>query len=370
MKDRAQSWLKIARWAPSGGNAQNWRAEVEASENRVLIRLSLRDPSADSRTLMDVESIPSIIALAGLGYSLVAAAANDGYGLVARRLTAGEPLANSVAELEFQANSDASGAYSNAEILGRRTHRAPYSKQSISKTNLQALSSIVKLYPTLKISMYSSSTQPAKENLISILRPLERLRWQHEQLLDELLQEISFGREISISHDKIAGDQLGISWVEQQMLRALKVWPVLRVLVKHGFHVVAVHRAISSFVRDSDQVGFIEFKSTNGNSLADYWDFGSCFQHLWLEAHRRKIAMQPLGLPLIALSHWSNEAALNIDPSSARRVADVTNRLQDQFGVDISRLTLGFRLGYLTDQQTLVGARRADEFHPISGRLS
>ena len=358
--DKIETWMDVAKWAPSGANAQNWKATISICGDRGRVRLALLDGSEAQRSTMDTDGVASIAALGGFEFTLAAVAANDGYAVTSRRVVASPSLASGSVELEFSPSPDVLRRYTNQEIRDRRTDRWSYSHRRLDPKDLDALETISGRYPGVVFRFFSNSTARPKNELIRYLSRLEKLRWQNANLLNGLLEEISFGSEIEAAEGRIASDQLGISKFEQLLLRMLRRWTWLRRLMNLGFHVFAVYRATTVFVRQSDRVYFL---SVNGTSIS--FDacvaLGACLQELWLEAHHRGIAFQPLGLPLIALSHLKNPALLQLSDSQSRSVADLTEKFHELFDVDFHQPTIGFRVGY---------ALRSDRSLPPSHRRS
>lgn len=339
-------WLDVAKWAPSGGNAQNWHATILSREDSIVVRIALLDASGESWSLMDVEGMASIVALGSFGFSLTAAAANDGFLLRRRRILDGTTRAAGEVEFEFVEAKDVRSLYSNAEICDRRTDRRSYRRLPLSREDRMAIETIVSKYPGVALKSYSDSSRPSKRELEPELALLEKLRWQNGLLLEGLLNEIAFGAEIATTQDKLASDQLGVSRIEQFFLHALREWQFLRWSMRIGFHVLSVYRAISVFVRDCAEIHFLSISSDSPTSFEGIFDLGSCLQELWLELNRRGLSVQPLGLPLIALAHVTNPAKLQLKSREVTSMNGVIRRFRDKFGIDFELFTIGFRVGF------------------------
>ncbi|CAN5479381.1 hypothetical protein BH10BDE1_BH10BDE1_24350 [soil metagenome] len=339
-----ETWIDVAKWAPSGANAQNWEATVSIVDDRVSVRLSLLNAGEANRSTMDTDGVASIAALGGFEFTLAAVAANDGYAVTSRRLVASPSLAMGHVELEFSPSHEVRRRYANKEIRDRRTDRWPYSRRPLDQEDLDALEAILRRYTNVVSRFFSNSTARSKGELIPYLSNLEKLRWQNANLLNSLLHEISFGKETEVAEDRIASNQLGISKVEQLLLRMLRRWTWLRRLMNLGFHVFAVYRATTVFVRQSDRIYFVSVSGAQVSFEACV-ELGACLQELWLEAHHRGIAFQPLGLPLIAFSYSKNPGLLGLSDSQSRSIVDLTKNFREVFDVDFRQPTIGFRVG-------------------------
>lgn len=339
-----QKWLDIARWAPSGGNAQPWLVDFDDSKNSIAIRLSIDPEYFPKHSPLDVKGSAAVLALGCLTTNLIALAAEDDYGLSDQNFHLGKDYWQSSVLLTFKKGIHCKKTYTRDEILSRHTNRSPFAKKPIPEQVRNAIFKIGQTYT--KLSLFDFTTN--KKSVIRELVQLEAIRWQAKSYFNSFLSEVGFSSNLEENYernpDKIPITQLGVSKVHQSILRMLQRWPIIHNFLAHGpFFKIAAKKTLSNYDKHCDRLYFIQAK---GNSFEHCFELGKAYQEIWLETHRQNIAYQPLGIPLLALGYWQKEPDLNLEPSQEQCIEEVTTNLKQHFAMDLQLPTMGFRVGY------------------------
>lgn len=346
--DRVQRWLDVARWSPSGGNAQPWQVRVNRKNDEIELRIEISDEYRRDPSPMDVEGTASVIALGAFVRSLRYVCANDGFHVVAVDFEFGAVHWRSAVILHVVSlpTPRVEGAYSNQEIQARRTDRGAYQTTPLSPEFLSRFQSMLAKFSSVRAVEFAAHSEIRKEQLIVPLARIERVRWRNSRLLDALLHEVSFS-EGDVDR-KIPVSQLGISKIDRLVLQALRSWPFARRVFCTPVVEIPVRRAVRDFCWDCERVVFLEAvfdeKNKNDEFLA-LIELGECFQMIWLEASRQGVSFQPLGLPLIVLGYWRDRGIFSFSDNEISALELATNEFREKFDIDLKRPVLGFRLG-------------------------
>ena len=349
-------WLEVARWAASGANAQPWFVEFEESDRAIAIRLSIDPEYRPRQAMLDVRGGASVIALGALATNLISLAAGDGFGLARRSVIPGTDFWDTQVLLEFEKGVAPKGPVFPMEtIRARCTDRTPFSKTAIPRELQQFVEAIPGRHPGLRYHEFRSGAQTA---LIPGLARVDTIRWASEPYFRSFLEEVSF-RNPERDPDRIPVSQLGVSWLDQVLLRTFRRWPWLHFLLRAGGAMISARKGLAHFGSRCERVGFI---SAARFDFEGFFAMGLCFQEIWLEANRQGVAFQPLGSLLLALGYWEKEHPEAFTPSQGRVIEEVTAEFREKFGLDLRLPLLGFRLGYPT-----LGTERSPR-KPLIGR--
>ncbi len=359
---RVNHWLEIARWAASGANAQPWCVDFEESGSSVAIRLSIDPEYRPHQAMLDVRGGAAVIALGALATNLVSLAAADGFGLVRRTISAGESEVSKPdfwkthVQLEFEKGAAIGNpVFSPETIRARCTDRTAFRATPIPQELEQFVVSAPARHPGLRYHEFRAGGQ---RRLIPGLVRIDTIRWASWPYFRSFLEEIGFTSPEQ-HPDRIPVSQLGISRVDQLLLKTLSRWPWLHFLLRAGGAVISAKKGLSHFGSRCERIGFL---SVGKFDFEGFFEIGSCFQEIWLEANRQGVAFQPLGSLLLALGYWEKEHPEAFTRSQARVIEEVTAEFREKFGLDLRAPLLGFRLGYPT-----LGTERSPR-KPLLGR--
>lgn len=370
--DRVQRWLDVARWSPSGGNAQPWQVRVNRKKHEIELRIEISDEYRKDPSPMDVEGVASVIALGAFVRSLRYVCANDGFEVSSVEFDFKNVHWQTAVVLKMSPHGSSfsvaqmAGGYTNLEIESRRTDRLAYSASPLASEFLVDIRSLVEGFPAIRSREFNSYSETTKEDVLISLKAAERVRWRNPVLLEGLLREISF---VSAKKSrKIPASQLGASKIDQALLQAMKRWPVLRAAFQTPLVEIPVRRALREFHRGSSCLMFLELSSSRSqlkqeDEFRALFELGECFQTIWLEANRRGVSLQPLGLPLVVLGLWRDPGSFSFSLADKAALERVTDEFREKFQLNLKNPVIGFRLG-----KTLELAPRAprDEVSVVS----
>lgn len=354
MMERVQKWIEIARWAPSGGNAQPWHMTATSSPEKVELKLGISPEYRRAPSPMDVQGAAAVMALGSFVHNLRSICLQDGYHVSHVDFDYQESFWTSHLIIRIVPHTGQKTflgrPYTAEEIQARRTDRGALKTTPLPQSFQDELRRILLKY-NIYFHQFTSETTPAKDALISPFSKIEKVRLQNPILLQGLLKEIGF-RKIQ-EEAKIPITQLGISKIDQFMLRFFRDYPWSQKILQTPFVNFPVYNIVHSFVDPCERICFLainqkaDSKTASEPSATEYkqaFELGECFQNIWLEAHRHGISFQPLGLPLIVLGYRRNPDLFHFKKSSCLALEQADQEMKG-LGVDFSNLAIGFRLG-------------------------
>lgn len=364
-KNLASKWLEIARWAPSGGNAQPWMVHFEEDERHVAFVLRIDPDYQKISSLMDVEGIASAMALGSFFKNLSITAAQDGAFLLSCRPSQSGSIWNGKAEFIFEKRGARNlSVITIHDLQQRRTDRGEYRTESVPASLLNRIQDVLRNYPQLKY------TEIVRKNkfLIRVLSALQKVRWQHAGFLQSLLNEIGFSSSDPHHQQKIPVPQLGVSRFESLFLSWMNQNPkAAAFLMKIGFHTMPVRKGVLTFTNACDRIFFLQAPTFDFKSA---FELGACFQEIWLSAEAEKISFQPCGDGLVALAHWhGKQENYQFQPTQIKAIEKATQIFKSQFQLDMHLPVMGFRIGYATSQAP-IGIRKTIHAQTQAGLIS
>ena len=165
-----QEWLDMARWAPSGGNAQPWKVQWRFSSGVLEIFLKICQDYQKQPSSMDLEGKASALSLGCLAKNLEIAAEKEGFALVATQLFEGQSIWESSARLEFCQTHQRRTSLYNA-MINRKTDRNQYRTDELPSQFLEELK-IPKANPLFVVfspTYASRGTEKAPLAILSII---------------------------------------------------------------------------------------------------------------------------------------------------------------------------------------------------------
>ena len=348
--EKALSWLELAKWSPSGGNAQPWHVEYEESFNQVAFRLTIDPEYQKNSSLMDVLGTASALALGSLTQNLIVIAESENYKLTQQSFENNNSIWTSAANLLFEKDSKSftiekpfvthSPLVTVDTLKDRHTHRGVFNSKKLPIEFTQSLENILHNFSTLKFKFID----PGNMDLYRSLSILEKIRWQNKRYLSSLLSEIGFDKNETDLIDKIPSTQLGVSTFDQMNLKMIKKFVgVGTAAMNLGMSALPVMKSTRRFVMNCQQTIFIQIDE---NNFKNCFELGRCFQQLWLSASTQNVAFQPNGNALIALGHWLNPKVTRLSRSHIKSVIEATETFKIKFGLDLKKTVMGFRIGF------------------------
>lgn len=348
--EKALNWLELAKWAPSGGNAQPWLVEYEESFNQVAFRLTIDPEYRKNPSLMDVLGTAAALALGSLTQNLILIAETQNYKLIQQNFDDTDDIWSGAANLLFEKDSihfaieksfmTTSPMLTLDSIKSRHTHRGIFNEQKLPTEFKNSLDSVLNNFSSLKYNLI----EPGDDDLYRCLSVLEQIRWQNKAYLRSLLSEIGFAKNESDLLDKISSSQLGVSYFDQLNLKVIKKFiSIGSMAMNMGMSALPVMKSTRRFVMNCQQTIFIQVEEI---SFKNCFELGRCFQQLWLTATTHNVSFQPNGNALIALGHWLNSETIKLSRRHIAKVIEATETFNRKFGLDLKKPVMGFRIGF------------------------
>ncbi|MGH8988610.1 MAG: Rv1355c family protein [Acidimicrobiales bacterium] len=277
--DWLTSVVYAAGLAPSGGNCQPWRFELNSRDLAIVLERSR------SVATMDVRSRGSYVALgAALFNARVAAAAAARLGPY--QLFPEGPSSDVVATLTLGTDMDPSLAELHEAMLERCSNRRRGTRSALDLGVVNQLSHV-------------ASTEHARLHLITdperlgecgeIFSAAERIRFLSPRLREEALKELRWpGDEVSTGIDVATLELVGPESASLQLLRRGDVMDLLDRWDVGGALGDYVGRAVAS----SSAVAVV---SVDSPTPASYLRGGMALERVWIEAQKMGLGVQAIG---------------------------------------------------------------------------
>jgi hypothetical protein len=347
MIERARAWVDIARHAPSGDNSQPWNVALAAAGESLTLTLGLNDATKARPSLFDYAYVASYISLGAFARNFMLLAAAEGCTLTGLREDAGRftlTFAPGAPHPEAP-DPEAPDPEATAALIRRRTtNRLPFRKDPLDPDTRQALD---RLAQTDGLAL-REFTGDAKSRLAKVFFELDVVRYRNARLYREFLAELRFGAEAAASPDGLRDTTLGApapALLFLRLLRALRNVRAARALFYIGLEKVM---AVVGCLMPIKQSASVFVLSTPDDTPLGWFRLGLGFQQQWLETTRRDLAMQPLGTTLL-LYRLDREQRLgetsSFTPADRARLRAAAGRFAAEFGLDLSRPAIAFRVG-------------------------
>lgn len=337
-----QNWIDKSCRAASGGNAQPWVVSYQIINRCVAFELSIDSVYKNNRSAMDINGIASLMSLGCFSRYLIEVAAYDGFALSERVLVDTDSYLDCKVRLLFTESEVAQTTWSESVLSSRTTDRYNYKKTTLPESLKQKIQKMAEKYFDIQLHEIDRSQNWLFNNLAT----LEKIRWIKKVFLKSMLDEISFIK--NQENSKIPQNQLGISWLDQKVLLFFSRYvESALVILKIGVYKLPIVKTMRLFNKNCAAFYFLESKT---NSVQSVFEFGLCFQELWLEFHSHGISFQPNGIGLVALAYWHQPEAYQFTDDEAKAIAQVTETVHKQAAIDLKKLVIGFRVGYPTRQ--------------------
>ena len=336
-KNLIQKWLNSAKWSASGGNSQPWKVEYSIHSEKVDIFLTIDPMYKEQRwSPMDVEGMASTMALGALTFGLEVSAAHDAFTLSNIQYNVGQTFWKSEIVLSFIPATGLSCKYSIDDLILRRTNRFKFKTTELPESLKIMLATIVDKWNS---QLILSDLTPYKNEWIENLVHLERLRWEDHLYLNSLLEEISFSKENKFG---IPADQLGVSFIDQQLLKLNCKYLKLRSIFNFGGQYISSFQNFTNPIKNSGGIFFIQAKT---KTLEACFLLGYSFQEVWTVLNKEKYGFQPISVPFIAQGLLKK---VNLLEKQALAYNSANNFFSSKLNMDINLPMIGFRTGLPT----------------------
>jgi hypothetical protein len=342
MIERARAWVDLARHAPSGDNSQPWQVALAASGDGLTLTLGLDDATRAEPSLFDCAFVASYLSLGAFARNFILLAEGEGCALTGLREDSGRFT------LTFAPVAPRAAAPAPAEtvklIRARTTNRLPFRTEPLDEG---ARGSFERLAAADGLRLHEFTGEP-KSRLASLFFALDLVRYRNARLYREFLGKLRFGAEAAQSPDGLRDTTLGAPAPALLFLRLLRALQDVRAV--HALFFIGLERIMAfvgclGLIRKSAAVCVL---TAEHDSPLDWFRLGLGFESLWLEVTRRNLALQPLGTTLLVYREVRERRAGEnpaLSPAEQAVLRPLGERFKHEFGLDLSRPAIAFRVG-------------------------
>lgn len=284
---RLSQILDMARWAPSGDNAQPWRFEVRDERTFVLHGQDTR-----SHCLYDLDGRPTQLALGALIETAAIAASAHGLRLDARLRDLEDP-SRPTFDVHLSPQADLAQDPLWRAIPVRSVHRRPLSRRSISAAHWQALKDAAG--PDHELVAFEGKERLAWARL---LWANGGLRLRLPEAFDTHRSVIEWGTRYS--RTRIPDQALGVDPMTLVIMRhAMASWQRVDFMNRWlaGTHMPRLLMDFVPAVACGAHIALISRRPPT--DVADHVAGGRAVQRFWLAATQMGLQHQPAATPLV-----------------------------------------------------------------------
>lgn len=340
-KTLIQKWVDIARWAPSGGNAQSWEITAQAGTQQLTLKVD--KDYAVHPSILDLDGSTTIIGFGTFAETLSVAAEVDGYLIEDIKLNNQELFFNCTVEITFKKKSmepvkeiDLLGSQKIENIKSRHSNRNPYHKKAIPESFIDWIKE-----QSSSLNLRFTPIDQERPKLIKYLSMIEKVRWEDSHFLHSLLEEITLKSESAMAGIPITN--LGVGFDKQMLISLFKKHPRLRKLLSFGLSAVVSQISIK---RPIIRSGHFIYLSGDKNNFECYFNLGRLIQKIWLSAHENGLAMQPFCGHLLAYQWLRGNSKSPLSKKHVNLIVEAQQKILQTWNIDIAGPLFGFRLGY------------------------
>ena len=324
--------LDLARWAPSGDNAQPWRFHVDGDRVRVAVEI-------EPGNIYEFNNgQPTLTAAGGLIETMRIAA--SGFGRSLTYQYAGEENGTHTIDIQLEQDDSVVPDRLLGSILTRRTVRGPYSRTPLSEDDKAALAAVVGADLTLVWW-----ERPADRRRVSKVSALATdLRLRLEAAYGVHLKTIDWTSRYSRSG--IPAGALGLSAMTLTLMRPLmKSWKRMDFFNRYlgGTLMPRLEMDIRPGINCGGHFAFVS--SRPAHDASGFLQIGASLQRFWLTAESRGINLQPNFAPICFARE---DVDVGSDPGLLKRRAALRAAVTGLAGGEPERLVALGRLGYLS----------------------
>lgn len=332
MDTKIEAILKAAIAAPSGENCQPWHFKVRGNE--ILVYLV---PERD-QSLYNFGHRASYMAVGAAIENIVIEASRQG---VTAEVSFFENTleANVVARITLTSSKTTPDPLAEY-ILERTTNRKPFKKDSLLKSELEALQDAARNIQGPKILF--TDTQSELSVLGKVGATNEEVMLTNEQLHAFFFSHVNWTKEED--EEKKIGffiDTLELPPPARLMFKVFKKWGVMKQLIRIGFHRIVGKENAATYAKASAMGALV----TAGDTPIDFVQAGRTMERVWLTATSLGLQFQPItGILYFYLRLKAGDrGAFTIDQQ--KQILDAYEKAETIFAAQGKTISFMFRVG-------------------------
>ncbi len=322
----AMQVLDLARWAPSGDNAQSWRFAVHSAQRFTLYGYDTRQ-----QVVYDFDGRPSRIALGGLIENIHLAAGRIGYQAEVSRRPAGQDAPCQVLEVNLVEAAHCLPDPLAEQIITRSVQRRPLSTRRLSAAEKTALQAAVG--PDFRVIWLEGA----------------RLRWAMARLLSAnakirltMPEAYPVHRDMvawqaRFSTDRLPDQAIGMDPLGLRLMRwVLQSWPRVQFFNRYLAGTWLPRLQLDLLPGWACGAHFLLVADQGPANVDDELAAGRALQRFWLTATQLGLQLQPQMTPLV----FSWYVAANRRFSQQQEVWQAAQQLQQRLQALVGERTL------------------------------
>lgn len=321
--------LELARWAPSGDNAQCWRFEIVDAATLVVYGSDTRE-----HCLYDFQGRPSQMSLGALIENIVLAASGHGLLVSVARRPAGDDRVP-IFDIAFQADPRVAASPLIDAIPTRRVQRRCLQTRRLSPAEQALLADAV----GEDHEIVWLAGLPAKSRMARLLFANAKIRLTTPEAYPVHRQAIQW--RARFSEDRMPDQSLGLDPLTLRIMRwAMQSWGRVRFLNTFLAGTVLPRIQMDFLPAIACAGHFVLVPRRAAADIDDYIAGGRALQRFWLTATRLGLQLQPQMTPLVFAAYVRTGTAFSQQPGAWRQAEKLTARLDGLLGAEVSERAL------------------------------
>ncbi|MFW6066847.1 MAG: Rv1355c family protein [Myxococcota bacterium] len=313
--DKARTLVAYATLAPSGGNCQPWRFELDGEHLDVLL------DRERSQTLLDVGYTASYLALGAATENIVWVARAMGHRPELRSFP--DPSRpDLVCRLRLEpAEPDASAGAMVRAIAQRVTNRKLGARQPLPDSAVRLLTDVAAAWEA-RLQLLTRDSE--LEEVADLLGWGDRIRFLNKRLHNEMMGEVRWNaKEALLTRDGLDVATLELTPTDLAGMRLVSNWSLMRTVgtLRAGR---GLERPTRKSIAAASAVGLL---TVPGRDPLAFFRGGRAIQRVWLEATSLGLAFQPM-TALLYVFEGVRAGLRDYDDDEAREI----RALRERFG--------------------------------------
>ncbi|MCB9026349.1 MAG: hypothetical protein H6625_08535 [Bdellovibrionaceae bacterium] len=327
-------WLRLSRYAASGGNQQQWNLKIkEINKEKLAINIRINKP--DSPQLTDAFGVGAMISIGCLTSTLNAV--GKCLGLINTKLKVIEEkeLWSTQIQLEYDFLKNNPSKDKLSTFLARRTHRGPYTKQKIDSTELNICHGL--LNPEFKLLHLNSQ----RKDVISFVKDTTYLRLTNKTLFSELLNEVFIRVYNRKANTGLPLDTLGLSKFSEFFFKLIKYNNLF--FSSKIFHFGSIFESVVLPLNKCSDIYYLQGQKDDASS---WFHLGMSFQDLWLALTEKSIVLQPFANNLLIYNYFKDKNLAPYHKKHRQMLEKWNQELNEKLNINTLKPGILFRIGY------------------------
>jgi nitroreductase len=312
--------------APSGGNAQPWRWLVQGD------RLHLFHDRSRSSALPDFRHHAGFAALGAAIENFVLASHGEGLEVVARVFPCGD-TSDLVASFALY-DDPVAGVEPHwrdelAVAVGQRHTNRKLARERLPTSVLDELVAATRSIPGAELHLLEEDAELAA--IAGLVGDADRLRFLDDACNRDMLSEIRWSEEEGTrTRDGLTLDNLELGRGDRAAMQMLRSWRSLRLVRAWGGGRVFTRASVTA-IAQSAAIGLITMPRMDNEA---YLLGGRALERMWLAAHARGLAIQPMTALPYMLARVIHGGGAGLDPGTTAALGRMREPYRRLFDVD------------------------------------